>query len=195
MNFQSYFDKGLSLNEYIEMTERLLEKGKTTGPNQSDVMIQYTKLNLQRSKRWMKKGKVSFPEDEYTSNVSQQKWLVISEPWCGDAAHGLPFFQKIADELKISMRIVLRDENEDLMNAFLTNSGKSIPKLISFKDEEELVFDWGPRPQQLQEWFLVAKREKKDYEEIFNYLQNFYNKDAGRSTISEITECIIKSHK
>lgn len=185
MNFTSYFDQGMTLRGYLKMTDDLLEQGKTTGPNQSEPMIHYTKLNLQRSKRWLKKMDDVMKDINVPQN-KHQKWLVLSEPWCGDAAHALPFLQSLADKSGISMRIVLRDENEDLMNQFLTNRGKSIPKLIAFDDRDELLFHWGPRPEPLQNWFLKAKEKNTDYEEIFDYLQKFYNKDAGKLTVQEI---------
>jgi hypothetical protein len=40
---------------------------------------------------------------------------------------------------KIDMKIVLRDENEELMNLFLTNKAKSIPKLIVINKETVAV--------------------------------------------------------
>merc|ERR1711991_1283980 len=106
----------MTFGGYVEMTQRLLEQGKTTGPNQSQMMVDYTRLNQQRTKRWIKKGAVEINSTLLGSaSESPQKWLVISEPWCGDAAHALPFIQKIADLLKIELRIVLRDEHEALM--------------------------------------------------------------------------------
>lgn len=195
MNYQKFFDKGMSLHSYLKMTELLLSKEQTTGPNQSQIMIDYTRLNLQRSKRWIKKrekGNIQINTIEHRASFSDQKWLVISEPWCGDAAHSLPFIQMIADQLSIPMHVVLRDENDELMNAFLTRGGKAIPKLIVFKGEDQLVFDWGPRPKEAQSWVVRAKEENRDYEQIFSYLQNFYNKDEGKTTVQEIQELLYK---
>jgi thioredoxin-like negative regulator of GroEL len=46
--------------------------------------------------------------------------MVISEGWCGDGAQLIPVFDKMVAESdgKIDMKIVLRDENEELMNLF-----------------------------------------------------------------------------
>jgi hypothetical protein len=50
---------------------------------------------------------------------SEYIWLVISEGWCGDAAQLLPIINKMAVESgKIDLRIVLRDENEELTVIF-----------------------------------------------------------------------------
>jgi hypothetical protein len=45
------------------------------------------------------------------------------------------------------MKIVLR-ENEELMNLFLTNKAKSIPKLIVINKEGGALAHWGPRPKE-----------------------------------------------
>ena len=66
-------------------------------------------------------------------------WLVISEGWCGDAAQLLPIVNKMAIESgKIELSIVLRDENDALMNLFLTNNSKSIP-IVIIVDKLELM--------------------------------------------------------
>ena len=63
-------------------------------------------------------------------------WLVISEGWCGDAAQNMPVVEKIVDEMpNVEIRYVLRDENLELMDQYLTNGGRSIPKAL-FVDTE-----------------------------------------------------------
>ncbi|MCQ4503980.1 thioredoxin family protein, partial [Vibrio parahaemolyticus] len=69
-------------------------------------------------------------------------WLVISESWCGDAAHVMPILNKVAElNDAIDYKIVLRDDNEALMDQFLTNGGKSIPKLIMLDSETNTVLN------------------------------------------------------
>ena len=59
-------------------------------------------------------------------------WLIITEGWCGDAAQCIPTIEKIAAESKnIETHYVLRDENLDLIDEYLTNNARSIPKLIA----------------------------------------------------------------
>ena len=68
--------------------------------------------------------------------------MVISEGWCGDAAQILPVINKMAlVSNKIEFRIVLRDENPALMDAFLTNGGKAIPKVIMIDNESGEVIN------------------------------------------------------
>ena len=179
MDYISYFNKGISYNEFINLANQFINEGKYA-KNLTD----YTQLNLQRMKRWDKKGSLDV-DIPYTKNL---KWLIITEAWCGDSAHSLPFIQKIAEASEIPLKIVLRDENEALMNEFLTNSSKSIPILISLDPNNKVLFRWGPRPTELQEWLIEAKKKNTSQEEIFDYLQKFYNKDAGNTVVREVVD-------
>ncbi|MGS0525347.1 thioredoxin family protein [Zobellia nedashkovskayae] len=84
--------------------------------------------------------------------------------------------------------MILRDENVDLMNRFLTNGGMSIPKLIFWDAEnQEVLADWGPRPKLAAK--LVADHKAKNGQllpEIKEEIQQWYNKDKGQSTLKEV---------
>ena len=116
-------------------------------------------------------------------------WLVISESWCGDAAQILPIINKMAEVSdKIDLKIVLRDDNEDLMNLFLTNGTRSIPKLIIIdKETNEVIADFGPRPQEAKQLILDYKAEHGIVDETAKInLQKWYLNDKGISTQKEI---------
>ena len=60
----------------------------------------------------------------------------------------------------ITLRFILRDENLEVMDAFLTNGGRSIPKLIvTVGEDNEVVKSWGPRPNEVQEIVTLSKKE------------------------------------
>ena len=90
-------------------------------------------------------------------------------------------------------QLLLLDENEDLMNQYLTNGGKSIPKLIVYNDKGEELFNWGPRPAELQEIYLQLKKEEKSFDDINLVLQKFYNDDKGKSVQKEICALLRKT--
>ncbi|MEO6721403.1 MAG: thioredoxin family protein [Ferruginibacter sp.] len=50
-------------------------------------------------------------------------WIVLTEAWCGDSAQNLPVIAEIAklNPDKIKLYILLRDENPELMDNYLTN--------------------------------------------------------------------------
>ena len=176
--------------EYVKLMEDLLAEGKSTAPQQDENLTEYSKMNLRRMKRWEKTLKISTEaEAKIKAYEGKMIWLVISEGWCGDAAHSLPVIHQIADlNPNIEMRVVLRDQHEDLMNQFLTNGGKSIPKLIMYNvDQKEVIADWGPRPttatQMVEDY--KAKHGQVDIE-FREQLQLWYNKDRGQNIIDDL---------
>jgi len=149
--------------EYKNLIANLLVEGKTTGDNHSEAMINYTKMNQTRMNRIEKTGNYDFTSLQYLETLKDQTWYVITEAWCGDAAQNLPWIKKIADYLGNELRLILRDENLQIMDQFLTNGGRSIPKLIALKGNE-IVFTWGPRPEKIQnqykEWLQISTKEE-----------------------------------
>lgn len=141
--------KGISYTAYRDLVERLVSENSTTGATKTEALIEYTKLNDRRMKRWDKTLKIPLNFEEKIKSIDYKvTWLVITESWCGDAAHLMPVMNKISEMNKnINFKVVLRDENDELMNQFLTNGSKSIPKLIMIDDEtNDIVSTYGPRP-------------------------------------------------
>ena len=176
--------------EYVKLMEDLLAEGKSTAPQQDENLTEYSKLNLRRMNRWEKTLKISTEaEAKIKAYEGKMIWLVISEGWCGDAAHSLPVIHQIADlNPNIEMRVVLRDQHEDLMNQFLTNGGKSIPKLIMYNvDQKEVIADWGPRPTTATQMVEDYKAEHGQVDiEFREQLQLWYNKDRGQNIIDDL---------
>ena len=180
------------MKAYLEQVAKLLAVGKTTGNNHSEDMLHYTRMNLKRMNRWMKKGQISPEVESVVKNIREpQKWVVLTEAWCGDAAHVLPFIAKITElNPNIRLEIKLRDENLELMDQHLTNGGRSIPKLIAFDEEGNEMFEWGPRPAVIQDAFLQMKAADIDPAERTLELQKRYNQDKGQAIQTEIAEKI-----
>ncbi|MCC9017393.1 MULTISPECIES: thioredoxin family protein [Flavobacterium] len=182
-----------SYTEYRKIVTDLLLEGKSTGNEQSESLTNYSKLNEARMNRLEKTMKVS---DEVVSELESLKhnyiWLVISEGWCGDAAQILPIINKmaLASHKKIDLRIVFRDENEPLMNQYLTNGGRAIPKVIVICKETGIArADWGPRPKGATELMANYKKEFGVIDEkIKTDLQLWYLADKGLSTQNELMD-------
>lgn len=124
-----------------------------------------------------------------------QTWLVIAEGWCGDAAQNLPVINKIAETNDlITLKLALRDENEDLMNLFLTNGGKSIPKLIALDKNNNVINTWGPRPSEATKMVADYKAEHGVIDAQFKQdLQVWYNKNKGQSLQEDFIKLFKKS--
>ena len=174
--------KGISYVAYRTLISDLLASGKSSGAIQSETLLTYSKLNDKRMKRLDKTSKLTQEMIVALKSIDAPvTWLVLTEGWCGDAAQSLPIINKIASEsTQITLKIILRDDHEELMNHFLTNGGKSIPKLIALNAKNEVLNTWGPRP-------TVATKMVKNYKEKHGQLdanfkqdlQIWYNKDKG----------------
>lgn len=182
--------KATSYQEYRELVTTLALKEKSTGPEQSEALANYTKLNDQRMKRWDKVVKIDAAATETIQKMDKKvTWLVLTESWCGDAAPALPVMQKIASlNPNITLHVILRDENVDLMNKFLTNGGMSIPKLIILDDTSgSVVNTWGPRSKNATK--LVEDHKAAHgtiLPEFKQDLQLWYNKDKGQSILQDL---------
>ena len=180
---------------YRNQIKDLLKEGKSTGKEQSEALTHYSELNEARMNRLEKTVKIS---TEIIQKLNQLNgdyiWLVISEGWCGDAAQILPVIYKMAElSERIDLKIVFRDENEDLINLFLTNGTKSIPKLIILdKNTLEVLGDYGPRPIGANQFMLDYKKEFGMIDEKAKAaLQMWYLKDKGLSIQNEILELLL----
>jgi len=177
-------ENAISYPKYRTLVHDLLIVGKSTGPIQSEALTNYSLLNDRRMKRLDKTIKIS---DEtkavFKSITEKQTWLVLTEGWCGDAAQNLPVIQKLAAENEnIALKIVLRDEYLELMDLFLTNGGRSIPKVILLDAQNNVQHTWGPRPTLATEMMADYKAKNGSIDAQFKQdLQVWYNKNKGQS--------------
>jgi thioredoxin-like negative regulator of GroEL len=179
-----------SYPEYRKLVSDLLLEEKSTGNEQSDDLTHYSTLNETRMNRLDKTMKIT-DENSLTlkSLEGEYIWLVISEGWCGDAAQILPIVHKMAEESgKIELKIILRDENEDLMNLFLTKKAKAIPIVIVIdKATGDVLGSWGPRPKGASDLIKNYKKEFGAIDETAKTdLQLWYLHDKGLSTQEEL---------
>ncbi len=184
-----------SYSEYRKTIINLLTIDKSTGNEQSEDLTQFSILNETRMHRLDKTIVIS---DDVINKLNSLKknyiWLVLSEGWCGDAAQIIPILNKMALVAQpIELKIVFRDENPDLMNLFLTNGAKAIPKLIILdKKTLNVEANWGPRPKGALE--LIANYKEKFGEIDANAkteLQLWYLHDKGLSTQNEVSELMM----
>ena len=188
-------DHSFSYNEYREYVSKLISEGKSTGHTQTEDLLHYSELNETRLKRLDKTIKVIPEIEQELINLSKKyTWLVISEGWCGDAAQLLPIMNKMAEVSEnIDFQIVLRDDNDELMSQFLTNGGKAIPKLIILDENNNLIADWGPRPEPARKLIADYKAANGLVDEPVKIeLQKWYLQDKGITTQNEIMALMIK---
>lgn len=195
---QNIIDKALANNfsysEYRQFVSKLIAVGKSTGHNQTEDLLHYSELNETRMNRLEKTLRVP---DEIINKLNDLPknyiWLTLTEGWCGDAAQIVPILQKLEESsTKIDLRLVLRDDNDDLMQLFLTNGSKSIPKVIILeKDTKEVITAWGPRPEPARKLIADYKAEHGVVDEPVKIeLQKWYLHDKGLTTMKELVELL-----
>ena len=196
---KSIIEKSLSQShsyvDYRNHIKDLLKEGKSSGNEQSEALTHYSELNENRMNRLEKTVKIS---TEIIQKINQLNgdyiWLVISEGWCGDAAQILPVIYKMAElSEKINLKVVFRDENEDLMNLFLSNGTKSIPKLLILdKSTLDVLGHFGPRPIGAKQLIIDYKAKHGIVDETAKTnLQLWYLHDKGLSIQKEILDLIL----
>lgn len=180
-----------SYADYRHHVTTLLQQGLSTGETQSEALTHYSTLNEARMNRLDKTVHLT---DEATARLKaltkEHILLVITEGWCGDAAQIVPVINKMAQVTdKLRLRLVLRDENNGLMEQYLTNGARSIPKLVVVeKDTLTARGSWGPRPHGGAALIADYKaRPEGINEEAKTELQKWYLHDKGQSTVEEIT--------
>ncbi|PYF76014.1 thioredoxin family protein [Pedobacter nutrimenti] len=190
INYSNIFVKnGLNYEAYRKLIADLLAQGKTTGEDDSQAMLHYTKMNIQRMNRV---DKTIVLQEKFTSILEKitgsYRLLVISEGWCGDAAQIVPLFHKmelVAPE-RFSLRFVLRDEHLDLIDAHLTGGGRAIPVLLILNEKGEVLAKWGPRPAILQALLKEWKAAHTDALLVAEKLHGWYAKDKTLTTQEEL---------
>jgi len=182
-----------SIESYKVLVSELVAKGKTSGPDQREDLIHYTALNAKRMKRIEKTTVLTEELKKQIFSIQEpMTWILLSEAWCGDAAQIVPVLGKIASESEqIDLKIILRDEHLGLMDQYLTNGGRSIPKLICLDQDQQEIFVWGPRPATIQQMVNDTKAEGiTDHAILVERIQHAYNQDHTQSIQEEIQELL-----
>lgn len=184
---------GYTYAEYSRKNLEEIEKTNYDELSESDKeLFEYKKLNLQRTQRIEKSYRVSEElKSEIESIKEKQLWMVITEAWCGDSAQNLPYIAGAASlNGNIELRIMLRDSNPDIMDLYLTNGTRSIPKLVAFDKEGNELFAWGPRPKAAQLLMNQWKSEGIVKPELYEKLHLWYGRNRGRDVEAELIEIL-----
>lgn len=189
-------DKGLTAEEYKQRFLERAEIAKLPENVQREPKLEHVPLNKQRSTRIEKTYLPSVDIVEAIYSIKNpQTWVIITEDWCGDSAQILPYFIAIAQLNKlIEVKFILRDTFPEIMDKYLTNGTRSIPKVIAFDTQTgEELWTWGPRPEQAAQDFLTRKAEGMPKSENQILLHKWYAADRGKTIENELREKILQS--
>ncbi|MGP4064733.1 thioredoxin family protein [Oceanobacillus sp. M65] len=161
MNLNTWFEKGMSPDMYIESMEK----------HKENLLYIYDTFSL--------------PEDTafFTRLQKEQlRAIVLTEDWCGDAMLNIPILLHIAEAGDIDVHMLLRDQNLELMDNYLTNGkSRSIPIIIFLDQEGNEVAKWGPRAEKIQAFVnesqaKLPEKDASDYKVKFNEMILFMTK-------------------
>lgn len=145
---------GLDYESYKQKIDAIVA---TANPDVLDALenerLGFTKLNQHRINRVDKTYEPSSMLKELMAKITNhQVWMILTAVWCGDSAQNVPAIVKIASlNPLVEVKLLERDENLEIMDQFLSNGSRSIPKVVAFDEEGRIVFEWGSRPAEVQQ--------------------------------------------
>lgn len=184
-------DTSISYKGYVNTIFKMVQEKSTSGADQSDERIELTKLNMHRMKR-INEATLDLAVTNLKKPVGV---LIITEAWCGDSAQNVPWLEHYLNSCNptIESYYFFRDEHPELMNLFLTNGSRSIPKYVFFnKENGEVLATWGPRPTEIKNWladFRTTHPEITKHEWEIE-LHKYYTKNKGEAMLTDLKEII-----
>jgi len=178
---------GLTYAAYLQLMAQRADQTTDGLPDEAAERIEFTRLNLHRSQRIARTYRISAVLSELLDRIDQpQLWLALTEPWCGDSAQCLPYIAVMAQQNPaIDLRLLLRDDNLDIMDKYLTDGKRGIPVLVAQDAEERQLYQWGPRPVGAQAVFDEGKTAGLQKPQIMEKLHLWYGRDRGRAVEAE----------
>lgn len=182
------FDTGLSFDDFLRRAE---ERAETSTPDEA--YHEYRRLNVQRMHRVLKTYSPSPTIKAAMESVrSPQQWLVITEDWCGDSSQTLPAINAIAAlSPLVRLSILDRDTHPDVMDAYLTNGSRGIPKVVAADAAGNELWTWGPRPIPAQELVLQHKKAGTAKETMYADVHAWYARNRQEALEQELVTLIL----
>ncbi|TNE69095.1 thioredoxin family protein [bacterium] len=183
--------------EYEQLFSEILSGEFNEAPYNNVEFVDFVRLNKSRMHRWHKQGVLQLDLIQLIRSINEEQiWILITEPWCMDAANISPFLNKMANVTPlINLQVQLRDSIDSQIENYLTNGTKAIPKLVVQDTLGNDLFQWGPRPQACQEMVNDLKQLEKNPTKIKEQIQKWYNDDQGISMQIELLELITNYNK
>jgi hypothetical protein len=184
------FESGLTFDSFLRRAE---ERAETSTPGEA--YHEYRRLNVQRMHRVLK---TYSPSPTILSAVesidSPQRWLVITEDWCGDSSQTLPAINAIAAlSPLVRLSILDRDTHPDVMDAYLTNGTRGIPKLVAADAAGNELWTWGPRPLPAQDLVQQHKSVGTPKETMYADVHAWYARNRQEALEQELATLILQT--
>lgn len=180
MELMEWYEKAMTYEEYVNHMQ----------VNREELLSLYKKVNLKAE------------EVDFFRAFREKNWkmLVIAADWCTDALLCIPIMKRISEVANFSMRFLIRDENLELMDQYLTNGSRSIPIFIFIDENGEEVAVWGPRSPEVQARIeelraTLPAKDDPDFEEKQKMIyQQFRQEVLIKASIWQSVKNSIRAH-
>ncbi len=155
MSLQEWFEKGITSEQYVETLEK----------HQAGFNHIYNNFSLSNDEQFL-----------YDLKEKNLRAVILAEPWCGHCMLNIPILLRLAEKTELPVKFLLRDENLELMDQYLTNGkSRTIPIMIFIDESGNEVAKWGPIAPTTKAFVDQYKKDlpEKDtegYEEAFKTL-------------------------
>ncbi len=133
-------------------------------------------------------------DGDVLKGIPPLKILVITEPWCGDSMAILPVIQKLFENHNSEIRVLLRDQNPELMDRFYKNGPRVIPLLFILDANGNYITKYGPRPEKAQAIFEAHRADinsgKIEKSKVIRKIRTFYSKDRGKTILNSVLDSL-----
>lgn len=167
MNLNQWYEKAMSPDTYIE----------SMNEHKENLLHVYDHFTLPNDEAFFQEIK-----------AKNLRAIVLTEDWCGDAMMNVPILLRLAEKSAIDVRILLRDENLELMDQYLTNGkSRSIPIFIFIDEQGNEVAKWGPRADEVEQYAdesrqSLPSKDADDYKEKLKEMLVFMTKSFRENT-------------
>ncbi len=184
--------QGLTYNAYRDLWKEQKEKPAEGKDVSERKMLHYLNYNWERQRQVHEAYTPSDALQEAVDAVVEpQLWMVLTEPWCGDSSFLLPVIAEAAAlNDAVTLRILLRDDNLDIMDQYLTGGSRSIPKLVAFSEEGIELFTWGPRPEGAAERYAELRETYDDKQQQIAELVEYYQNGGWKEADDELAAAL-----
>ena len=155
LNLNIWYEKGLTPHEY-----------KLTLTNHSEAFSHiYSNFEIPEA------------ETDFLDSLRKKnlRVLILAQEFCGHCMLDLPIMFRIAEATDMPVKVLIRDENLELMDQYLTHDKRVIPIFIFINEFGNQVAKWGPAAPEINAFTNQLKdslpdKESPDYEAAFKQL-------------------------
>ena len=122
--------------------------------------------------------------------------LVVAVDSCSDSVSTIPYIAKLVESMpNVTLRIVDSKVGKEVMEAHRTPDNRAATPTVILLDSSFTPRGcWIERPRELREWISGEKKNNGD-SGVFSGKMNWYEKDAGASTVAEFVDILEKASR